>query len=132
MSFKQTLTELNGETKSETLFSNPEEDKPVSLSITTKGQIVSQLSTGETEQEAQTNTTEENPEIPMTGENKLESPLSMRQYNAHTPPNIEENLYEPELLNIEEDKLVVPSTREDKVELTNIEEDKAESPNTKE
>ena len=73
-------------------FSNPEEDKPGSLSIATKGQIVSQLSTGETELETQTNITEENPELQFTGENNLESPLSMGQCNAHAPPNIEENL----------------------------------------
>ena len=46
----------NGETKPETLFSNPEEDKPGSLSITSKGQIMSQqLSTGGNELETQPN-----------------------------------------------------------------------------
>ena len=113
-------------------FSNPEEDKPGSLSITTKGQIVSQLSTGETELETQPNTGKDNPELPIAAENSPEFPTKIQQYISEALLNTGEDLYKPELSNIKGDKPDVPNTREDKPEPTDIEEDKPGLPNIEE
>ena len=93
---------------------------------------MSHLSTGETELETQPNTGKDNPELPITEENRPEFPTEIQQCISDTLPNTGEDLYKPEPSNIKGDKPEVPNTREDKPEPTDIEEDKAEPPNTEE